>query len=203
MDYSNNQARIAKALVREPRTVEELRSELGIPMNELQTDLAKLIKLKLIQKSGFPTKYSIIDDVRRGVMQEESVERPFKAHILVEGQSKGKNALIKAQSDLISQLKSDKLVRAQNIREDEVVEAEGLYSTFFEADVSTKTFEDMVYVILHYGPSSVEFLEPKRFEVGMEEAQGALNDVANTIHSYVGMILQLKLRLDEETINIR
>ncbi|MCD6522407.1 MAG: hypothetical protein J7K68_01545 [Candidatus Diapherotrites archaeon] len=203
VEFTKEQARIAKALVPGPKTIEELRRELEIPMNKLTEELAQLMKLKLVSQKGFPTKYYIIDEVRRGVMEEEKTNRPFKAHFIIEGISKNKEALKNAQKALIERMKKDKLLRVQNIEESDIAEDNGNYSTFFEADISTKTFEDMVYAVLTYGPSSVELFEPEEFTLKRQEMQGALMDIATILHSYMGIIAQLKMKLDEEQIIIK
>jgi hypothetical protein len=197
--FSRSQARVAAALVERPRTMEELRRELGLSLHELEGDLAKLIKLKVVQKEGYPTKYFVIAKVRDALKATKMDKGEFKAHFIVEGQSRDKKALQDANEALLKQLRSDKVVKAANIKE-EAVEKDGDYwSTLFEADVSAKSFEDMMYAVLNYGPSSLELLSPREFSLSQEEAQGILMDVATSVHAYA----QVVARMQEEMKEIR
>jgi len=204
VEYSKNQAHIALLLSKEPKTVKDLRKELDASLNEIEADLAKMIKLKLIQKQpGFPTKYLAIEEVRRGVMEEESKVYQFKAHAIIEGQSKSKEQLEYAQKDLIGKMKKDEMLKITGLEEEEIQKGEDNYSTLFSCDVHTKSFEDLSYFVLNYGPSSLELLAPDKIELDRGEAQGLLMDMANMIHTYIHLIAELKIALDKERIVIK
>jgi len=198
VEYTKNQLQIAASLVKSSKTMEELREELDMPMGVLENELAGLIKLKVVEQSGYPTKYSVVEMVRRGIMGEnDTTEKPFTAHAIIEGQSRNKEELVKATKNLIEKLKTDKLVAIADLKEDEIVEGGGYFTTNFEVNIATKTFEDMMYFVLSYGPTSVELTGPKEFDIKLDEAQGIVMDVATTIHSYIGMIAQLKVMMQD------
>jgi len=197
--YSRNQAKLAATLVKGPKTAKELRDELNIPLNEVEGDLAKLIKLKLIEKlGGYPTKYRAIDAVRRGVMSEKPTgDYLFRAHIIIEGQSPERNALESATKDLISKMKADKVIAVSNIKEEEIIKEGESYTNLFEADVASNHFEDMAYTVLTYGPSSME-LEPFReYTLKTDEAQGILMDIATILQAYATTLIQKDLQMQE------
>jgi hypothetical protein len=59
------------------------------------------------------------------------------------------------------------------------------YSKVVEIELIARRFEDLVYLILNYAPSSVEILEPATIKVEMGEAQGILNSLAELVHNFV------------------
>ncbi|MFC2174637.1 helix-turn-helix domain-containing protein [archaeon] len=195
--FSRNQAKIAKALVEDGKTAKELREELGLPLHEVEGDLAKLIKLKTVEKlGGYPTKYRAVDSVRRGIMGEKpTAAQVFRAHAIIEGQSKDKKALEDATTHLMGQMAKDNIVTVTNVQKDEVVKEEGVYTNLFEVDIASKRLEDMVYFVLTYGPSSIELEPMEEYVVDPSEAQGILMDVASVLHSYASTLVQKDLAL--------
>lgn len=197
--FSRNQALLAKALVEKPKTVKELRDELGLSLNEIENDLAKLIKLKLVEKlGGYPTNYRAIEQVRRGVMENKpNEEHFFRAHAIIEGQSVEKKALENATKHMIKQMENDHIVTVANIREDETINEDGVFKNLLEVDVAAKRFEDLIYFVLNYGPSSIE-LEPfNEYVLKTDEAQGVVMDMASFIQTYATLLVQKDIALQE------
>ncbi|MBI5884760.1 hypothetical protein HZB89_01535, partial [archaeon] len=58
---------IAKSLLGKPKTFEELQKELGGQAGDLMQDLQEMLKLGLIAKEGYPTKYSLAKQVSEKV----------------------------------------------------------------------------------------------------------------------------------------
>jgi hypothetical protein len=200
-----SQLMVAKALIEEgPMTFKQLQKKLGTDERRLEKALRGMLFLKAVERFGDAKKpkYKMAETVRRGVASRkredgEEVEDdkyPFRAHIIVEGQSKSEEELKKANEMLLNKLKADKIVEVVNIEEEEIVKEEDTYSVLFEADISANEFADLVYVVLHYGPSSIEILQPSEFTLKIDEAQGLLMDVANIIHAYASFILKLQLK---------
>ena len=203
--YSRNQARLAAALVKGPKTAKELRDELNAPLNEVENDLGKLIKLKLVEKlGGYPTKYRAIEAVRRGVMSEKPIgDHLFRAHIIIEGQAKEKPALEKATKELIANMRADKVIAVSNVKEEDIIKEGESYTNLFEADIAANHLEDMVYAVLTYGPSSIE-LEPFReYTLKADEAQGVLMDVATVLQAYAATLVQKDLQMQERERQIQ
>jgi hypothetical protein len=63
---------------------------------------------------------------------------------------------------------------------------------FFNVDLSVPEFSDIVYLIVQYGPSSVELIEPEKVELDLSQTQTVLNEIASAVHYYVSLILHLK-----------
>ena len=195
--FSHNQARIAKALIEGGKTAKELRDDLNIPLHELESDLGKLIKMKTVEKlGGYPTKYQAVEAVRRGVMGEKPTESHiFRAHVIIEGQSKEKKALEDATKHLMGEMSKDRVIVVSNTRQDEIVEEEGVYTNLLEADIGAKHLEDLVYFVLTYGPSSVELEPIQEYSLNNAEAQGILMDIASVLQGYAALLVQKDLAL--------
>ena len=192
MEFSKEEAAIAAALVKSSKSAKQLVEELDLGPKKIKKALSKLVELGVARERN--GRYSLIPQVRRGVMKkpEEEVKMPFKVHALMEGQSYDKDTLARANETLIKNLKKDKLVTTCNFVEEEMIKEGKFYYIMFELDVYAKSFEDLLYFVIQYGPSSIEFEEPAKFELNRSEAQGVLIDVASTIHSYMGAIQQLR-----------
>jgi hypothetical protein len=59
------------------------------------------------------------------------------------------------------------------------------YSKVVEIEFIARRFENLVYLILNYAPSSIEILEPAVLKVDMGEAQGILNSLAELVHNVI------------------
>ena len=180
------------------KTLKQLANELGCSESKIKKDLEKMLSLGVVKKAG--GRYCLAAAVRRGFMErkEEKAKNVFKAHIIIEGHSKDKIELEKANKDLIKKLEHDRLLTVSDIVEEKPIfdDETGYYSTFFECDVETKSFEDLVYCVITYGPSSIELEEPSKFELTRAEGQGVLMDVASTLHTYIEFIAKLKMDQD-------
>lgn len=59
------------------------------------------------------------------------------------------------------------------------------YSSVVEVEFASKNFEGLVWIAMHYGPTSLEILEPRVLKVDIGEAQGILVSVAEMVHRFV------------------
>ncbi len=58
------------------------------------------------------------------------------------------------------------------------------YSYVVELECLSKNFERIIHIVMNYGPSAVEILEPEKIEMDMGEAQGILNAIAEILHRF-------------------
>jgi hypothetical protein len=58
------------------------------------------------------------------------------------------------------------------------------YSQVVEAELVARRFEDLVFLVLNYAPSSIEILEPSEIRLKLGEAQGVLNSISELIHKF-------------------
>jgi hypothetical protein len=93
--------------------------------------------------------------------------------------------------ELVNKLDSDARVKVykksfgQAIkREKPLKNIEFGWSITVEVELVAKSLQGLLSIIMEYGPSSVEVLEPAKFSVGAGEAQNILNMVASMMHEY-------------------
>jgi hypothetical protein len=58
------------------------------------------------------------------------------------------------------------------------------YSYVVELELLASNFDKLFFLVLNYGPSSVEIFEPEKISLDMGEAQGILNAVADMLHNF-------------------
>jgi len=66
-----------------------------------------------------------------------------------------------------------------------IPQIETAYSNVVELELITETYDQLVYLVMNYGPSSIEILEPEKLQIDMGEAQSILNSLAEMIHKFV------------------
>jgi predicted transcriptional regulator len=192
MEFTKEETAVAAALVKSSKSAKQLAEELDLGPGKVKKALARLVELGVARERD--SRYSLIPKVRRGVMgkADEETRLSFKVHAIIEGQSENKEALVKANETLLKSLKNERLIKACNFVEEELIKEGKTYYVMFELDVYASQFEDLLYFVIHYGPSSVEFEEPAKFELNRHEAQGVLMDVATTLHGYMAVISKMK-----------
>ncbi len=58
------------------------------------------------------------------------------------------------------------------------------YSQIVEVKLFAKTFEDLLIIVIKYGPSSIEIFGPNKIQLDMRQAQGISNTIADLIHKF-------------------
>lgn len=58
------------------------------------------------------------------------------------------------------------------------------FSQVCEVEMVCKHFEDLIGVIIEYGPSACEILKPEKLTLGMGEAQNILNSISDMMHRF-------------------
>jgi DNA-binding MarR family transcriptional regulator len=189
--FSSEQQKIARSLLKKEKTVEELRKELGIPANKLNEELKSLIQMKLVEKRD-NDRYCLLNYIVRGIsMPRKELKGHYKVNMIIEGLSSDEKALEKEMEVLEKRLKMEKY-HLLKFEKSDISKEENNYTCFFNVNVSVPEFSDLIYLIVQYGPSSVELLEPTQVTLDLSEAQEVLNEVASAVHYYVSFILQLK-----------
>jgi hypothetical protein len=61
------------------------------------------------------------------------------------------------------------------------------YSQVIDVELVAESFDRLVYIVMNYGPSSIEILEPNKISMNFGEAQGVLNSLAAMIHTFAAM----------------
>ncbi|MBU3896800.1 MAG: hypothetical protein KJ697_02610 [Nanoarchaeota archaeon] len=58
------------------------------------------------------------------------------------------------------------------------------YSMACDVELVANKFEDLVQVVIEYGPAASELLEPNRLNLDIAEAQSVLNNIALMMHRF-------------------
>ncbi len=196
MKITETQANIARQLVEGPKSLNELAQALGLGKEELEKELEGLLKLGLVRKSK--QGYRLAEAVRRGLTEGVELkpeDYKFRAYVMVEGVSEDKGKLEEMQKKVVERFKNDSYFQVIDLNVEETLENDGVFTSMFEAEVVAKGFEDLIYLVINYGPSSIELIEPGKFEMKASEAQGVLIDVANMVHAYSQVIADYQKRL--------
>lgn len=69
-------------------------------------------------------------------------------------------------------------------REKPLKNIETAYSITVEVEAIVKKFDDLMRLVIEYGPSAVEIVEPAKFEMSLGEAQDVLNIVSTMMHEF-------------------
>lgn len=190
--FSEKQQEIAKKLSKQPMTIEELREDLDINAKELNEELKKLIDMDLVERKG--EKYKLMEYIENKLgEQRNKKEGDYVIRMIVEGTSEDEVGLSKEMDKLEEKVKNEPFKIIEFERSDthtEEDEEKKTCSEFIEVEMSTPKMSDIIYLVMNYGPSSVEVLEPDTTELKIEELQNILNDVASGVHYYVSIILQ-------------
>ncbi|RLG21666.1 hypothetical protein DRN74_02065 [Candidatus Micrarchaeota archaeon] len=195
VEYTKEQQQIARSLLKGPKTIEELRKDLNMPTDEILKHLKELIKLKVVEKSGFPTKYKLLDVIVNRVKsgkESRLSDYPYEVLMIIEGMSSDKEALEKQMQMLKEKIESEKGIDIIKLNLADVVKNENNFTTFISLQFGCETFADLIRMIIQYGPSSVEILAPQEAELSIREMQEISNDVMSAVHYYITLIVQLK-----------
>jgi hypothetical protein len=58
------------------------------------------------------------------------------------------------------------------------------YSLICEIELVSKKFDDLVKIVIEYGPSAIEVLEPSKLNINAGEAQEILTSISQLIHNF-------------------
>lgn len=64
---------------------------------------------------------------------------------------------------------------------------EKAYSQIVDIEMVAENFDKLVYIVINYGPSAIEIIEPKNITIDFGEAQGILNSLASLVHTYAAI----------------
>lgn len=58
------------------------------------------------------------------------------------------------------------------------------YSKVYELEMVVKSLPELIEIIISYGPTMVDLLEPEELNLGLKDLQESLNSVTQLIHNY-------------------
>ena len=200
--FTEEQKRIALLLLHGPKTVEEVNKQLSIPYNRLMDELKGMLKLDVISKEGYPTKYRLKANIakeveRRKQVAEEDLNK-LRLRAVIEMQAIEESLLKKQMSKLKEALNKEKAFTVYTVEQAKPVKDEGYYSSYLDINFSVKDFPSIVKFMFFYGPTSIEIIKPAKIEFSAHDLQEGLLDIADMVQKYTNYISKNMKREDLE-----
>jgi len=200
--FSEEQKRIALLLIHGPKTAEELNAQLNIPFNKLTEELKAMMKLAVIEKQGFPTKYCLKKNIAQEVQKRKKIAETdlnnLRIRAFIEMQAIEEELLQKQIENLEETMKKDKNFTLYSLDKAPVEKQGEYYSTYFEINFSVKDFASLIRFMFFYGPSSIEVVKPAKIEFSAQDLQDGLMEAADMVQKYSNVIHRLLNRAELE-----
>ena len=200
--FSDEQKKIALLLLSEPKTEEELHKQLNLPYDKLSIELKQMLKLGLVLKEGYPTKYRLRQDIidelkkRKKISEEDSFK--IKIRAIIELKAIEQTLLEKHVKKIIEAIKKEINFTIYSIESAEIVEEEEMYSTFIEVTLTVKDYSTLILFLFYYGPTSIEVIKPNKLELSQAEFQDGLVQLSGIFQKYADFMLK---HLNKEELN--
>ena len=186
--FTDEQKKIALLLLSEQKTEEELHKQLNIPYDKLSMELKEMLKLGLVLKSGYPTKYHLRQDIidelkkRKKISEEDSFK--IKIRAIIELKAVEETLLKKHLAKLTDSMNKEPAFTIYGINQAEIVEEEEMCSSFLEVTLTVKDFTSLLRFLFYYGPSTVEVMKPSKIEFSNYEFQEGLVELSEIFQKY-------------------
>lgn len=177
----------------QPKTAEELNKQLNIPYDDLMNELKGLLKLNIISKEGFPTKYHLKEEIsgelnRRKEIQEKDPNK-LRLSIIIEAKAVSPEILKRELKKIKDALAKEEAFQIYAVKEAEIIESGNHVSSYIEANLSLEDFRAVTRLIFFYAPTSIEVLKPKKLELTADDLQDSLVTMADMVQGYSRVIL--------------
>lgn len=97
----------------------------------------------------------------------------------------------KALESLIDKLDKDNRVKLYKKQFGDILRIEKplegvdeAFSLTCEVELISKKLDSLTQIVIEYGPSAIEIMEPSNFKIDSGEAQAILNTISQTIHQF-------------------
>jgi len=206
--FTEEQKKIALLLLYSPKTVEDMNKQLNIPFDDLNKNLKKMVKLKLVKVEGYPQKYKLMENIVEAVKRRKEVQEtdPFDLRLkaIIEFKAVEEEFLKKSMDELEEGIKKEKTFTIYDIFRAEAIKEDTQYTSYLEINFSAKDFTALVKFMYFFGPSSIEVLKPKKVVLAMDDLQDALMEIAEMVQTYNQAMLKSmnKDELDEFAKNL-
>ncbi len=124
-------------------------------------------------------------------VQKKLREGWIKASMIIEALGVTKDAVKSALEMHIRKLKDEKKTVVCSTKFHGTREVEKpfpnvpkAYSMIVDIEIVSETYDQLVYIAMNYGPTSIEILEPEKIKMDMGEAQGILNSISDLVHRF-------------------
>lgn len=202
--FTDEQKKIALLLLNEPKTEEALNKQLNIPYDKLTVELKNMLKLNLISKEGYPTKYrlrqEIIDEVQKRKKIAEKDAFRLRVRGIIEFKAIEENLLKRHMDKIVDALKKEPNFTIYSVTKADAVEDKGdeMFSSFIEANLSVKDFPSLIRFLFYYAPSTIEVIKPDKIDFSNYEFQEGLLSLTEIFQKYADFISK---HLTKEELN--
>jgi hypothetical protein len=200
VSFSDEQKKIALLLLNEPKTEEELNKQLNIPYDKLTHELKTMLKLNLIQKEGYPTKYRLRKDIVEKIQERKKISEidAFKIRVsaIIEFKAIEESLLKRHVKKIAQALKKEKNITIYDIEEAEVIKEDEMYSAYLDINFTVKNFSALIKFLFYYGPTNIEVLRPNKIEISQFEFQEGLIELSDIFQKYADFFTK-KLNQEE------
>jgi hypothetical protein len=186
--FSDEQKKIALLLLNEPKTEEELNKQLNIPYDKLTQELKEMLKLKVIHKEGYPTRYKLRQDIvekieeRKKISETDAFKIRFRA--IIEFKAIEEDLLKKHMGQIVEAIKKEKALTIYELEEADFEEDDDMISSFIEMNASVKDFTSLIRFLFYYGPTSIDIVKPNKVEMTNFEFQEGMMELADIFQKY-------------------
>jgi hypothetical protein len=190
MAFTEEQKRIAMLLMNEAKTEDELNKQLNMPYDKLTNELKNMLKLKVILREGYPTKYKlkpeIIEEVKKRKKIAEQDSYKIRVRGIIDFQAITPELLEKHMGKIKKALEEEKVftVYSIDVAEIEHDDENEMYSAFMEVNLTAKDFPSLIRFLFYYGPSTIEVIRPSKIELSQYEFEAGLVDLATIFQKY-------------------
>ncbi len=200
--FSDDQKKIALLLLSEPKTEEELQKQLNLSYDKLLVELKGMLKLGLLTKEGYPTRYRLRQDIinelqkRKKIAEDDSFK--IKVRAIIELKAVEANLLKKHIEKLKEALASEKSFTVYGISVADIVEEDEMCSSFMELTITVKDFSALIGFLFYYAPSSIEVMKPSKIEFSQSEFGDGLVFLTELFQKYAQFAMK---HLDKESMD--
>ncbi len=130
-------------------------------------------------------------DKTDNIVQKRIEEGWIKSWVMIEALAVSEDVAKDAIKNLVEKMEKEKgvMIFDKDLKgvkrvEDVNPKIKSAFSQVIEMSMLTPNYDKLVYMIMNYGPSAVEILEPKEIRMDQGEAQGILNSISTLIHRF-------------------
>ncbi len=188
--FNEEQKKIALLLLNEPKTEEELHKQLNIPYDKLTIDLKNMLKLGLVSKDGYPTKYKLKQEIISEVQKRKKIaeDDSFRLRIsaIIEIKAIEEDLLKKQSKKIMEAIGKEENFTIYGITQAEIEENkdEEMFATFIEVNMSVRDLPTLIRFLFYYGPTTLEVLKPTKVEFSNYEFQEGMMQLTDIFQKY-------------------
>jgi DNA-binding Lrp family transcriptional regulator len=198
--FTEEQKKIAMLLLHGPKTMEDLNKQLNLPYNKLSEEIKEMLKVGVIIKEGFPTKYKLKEKIALEVLRRKKIaeedNNAIRIRAYIEMQAIEEDLLKKNLEKLAEAMQKDQNFTVYSLEKAKIVQESEYYFSYIEVNLSIKDFDSLVKFMYFYGPSSIEVISPDKITFASHDLQDGLINMADMINKYSAYIAK-KLNKEE------